>query len=108
MWPTSDFEAVVFIVTVALLVALAQVAGCWPPLTTTVVPGMAISIIFSDSAKALGKGGRPGPWLRSSVGWSGARRWISRHPTRSFSQYNLHLSRMFELGRRPSQGQGIC
>jgi hypothetical protein len=24
----------------------------------------------------------------------------SRHPTRSFTQYNLHLSRMFELRRK--------
>ena len=54
MWPTSDFEAVVFIVTVALLVALAQVAGCWPPLTTTVVPGMAISIMVLGQHKGPG------------------------------------------------------
>ena len=33
MWPMSDFEAVVFIMTVALLVALAQVGVTWLPLT---------------------------------------------------------------------------
>ena len=53
------------------------------------------------------EGGSPGLWLRSSVGWSGARSWVSRHPTRSFMQYNLHLSRMFEMRRGPPQGQGI-
>ena len=33
MWPMSDFPAVVFIMTVALLVALAQVGVTWLPLT---------------------------------------------------------------------------
>ena len=30
MWPMTDAEAILFIITVALLLALAQVAGGWP------------------------------------------------------------------------------
>ena len=56
-------------------------------------------MMVSNSTKARVEGGSPGLWLRSSVGWSGARSWVSRHPTRSFMQYKLHLSRMFELRR---------
>ena len=64
-------------------------------------------MMVSNSTKARVEGTPRGLWLRSSVGWSGARSWVSRHPTRSFMQYNLHLSRMFELRRGPPQGQGI-
>ena len=56
-------------------------------------------MMVSNSTKARVEGTPRGLWLRSSVGWSGARSWVSRHPTRSFMQYNLHLSRMFELRR---------
>ena len=61
-------------------------------------------MMVSNSTKARVEGDSPGLWLRSSVGWSGARGWVSRHPTRSFMQYNLHLSRMFELRRTRALG----
>ena len=46
-------------------------------------------MMVSNSTKARVEGTPRGLWLRPSVGWSGARSWVSRHPTRSFMQYNL-------------------
>ena len=50
-------------------------------------------MMVSNSTKARVEGTPRGLWLRPSVGWSGARSWVSRHPTRSFMQYNLLRSR---------------
>jgi hypothetical protein len=61
-------------------------------------------MMVSNSTKARVEGTPRGLWLRPSVGWSGARSWVSRHPTRSFMQYKLHLSRMFELRQMSKTG----
>ena len=53
----------------------------------------------SNSTKARVEGTPQGLWLNSSVGWSGARSWVSRHPTIRFMQDELQLSRMSELRR---------
>ena len=77
MWPMTDAEAVLFIMTVALLVALAQVAGRWPPLLTP--HRWFVSLRNGDfdyvleQHKGPGRGDARDLWLRSSVGWSGAR-----------------------------------
>jgi hypothetical protein len=63
MWPMSDFEAVVFIMTVALLVALAQVGVTWLPLTHAAgspgVSGTANDIL--EQHKGPVDGEQPGP-----------------------------------------------
>ena len=48
------------------------------------------------------EGGSPGLWLRSSVGWSGARSWVSRHPTRSFMQYKIAPESNVRIEARPA------
>src|SRR6266446_7107012 len=52
MWPMSDFEAVVFIMTVALLVALAQVAAT----NTTPLVRQRSQVMLSNSTKARLRG----------------------------------------------------
>jgi hypothetical protein len=56
-------------------------------------------MMVSNSTKARVEGAPRGLWLRPSVGWSGARSWVSRHPTIRFMQDELQLSRMSELRR---------
>jgi hypothetical protein len=48
------------------------------------------------------EGGSPGLWLRSSVGWSGARSWVSRHPTRSFMHTDKTIDQCGENVRKPA------
>ena len=45
-------------------------------------------MMLSNSTKARLMGSSPGLWLRSPVGWSGARGQVSRRPTRRYMQYN--------------------
>ena len=48
-------------------------------------------MMVSNSTKARVEGTPRGLWLRPSVGWSGARSWVSRHPTRSFIAIQIAL-----------------
>ena len=61
MWPMTDAEAILFIITVALLVALAQVAGGWPSHHTAGSPAVSgTAMMVSNSTKARLAGQGPG------------------------------------------------
>ena len=74
MWPMSDFEAVVFIMTVALLVAGAGGRVTWLPLTHAAgspgVSGTANDIL--EQRKGPVDGEQPGPPLASRQAAFGA------------------------------------